>query len=69
MLLLMGQALFDKQLFEVQTLHSGSDRVVNVFEARWAKPVPVESLGKLYLIGCKRIFGPLPVSTVQQDIE
>lgn len=66
MLLLMGQALFDKQVFEVESPHSGSGRTVNVFEARWARPIPVESLGKLYLVGCQRIFGPLAVSAVQQ---
>jgi hypothetical protein len=65
MLLLMGQALFDKQLFEVQNLISGSGWTMNVFETRWAKPVPVESFGELYLVGCQRIFGPLPPSAVQ----
>jgi hypothetical protein len=66
MLLLMGQALFDRQLFEVQGSHPRSGRTVNVFETRWARPIPVESLGKLYLVGCQRIFGPLPPSPVQQ---
>jgi hypothetical protein len=69
MLLLMGQALVDKQLFEVQNLHAGLGGTVNVFEARWARPVPVESLGKLYLVGCQRIFGPLPPAADQRASE
>jgi hypothetical protein len=59
MLLLMGQAPHRKQLIEVHSPRSRSGQAVNVFETRWAKPVPVESLGNLYLVGCRRIFGPL----------
>lgn len=66
MLILMGQALQKKQLIEVHSLRSESDQTVNVFEARWAKPVPVESFGNRYLIGCQRIFGPLSPSIVRQ---
>jgi hypothetical protein len=44
-LLLMGQALFDKQLFEVQSPHSGSGWAVNVFETRWAGPSQWSHLG------------------------
>lgn len=69
MLLLMGQALFDKQLFEVQSPDAGSGRTVNVFETRWARPIPVESLGKLHLVGCQRIFGPLPPAADQRASE
>jgi hypothetical protein len=58
MLLLMGQAPHAKQLIEVHTPRSGWGRTVNVFEARWTRPVEVESLGNLYLVGCRRIFGP-----------
>jgi hypothetical protein len=59
MLLLIGVAPREKQLIEVHSPSSGWGRTVNVFETRWTKPLPVESLGGLYLIGCKRIFGPL----------
>jgi hypothetical protein len=59
MLLVMGQAPHKKQLIEVHSPRSRSGQAVNVFETRWAKPVPVESLGNLYLVGCRRIFGPL----------
>ncbi|MCG3774045.1 MAG: hypothetical protein JW395_0862 [Nitrospira sp.] len=69
MLLLMGQAPHKKQLIEVHSPCSRSGQAVNVFETKWAKPLPVESLGNLYLIGCRRIFGPLAVSAVQQAAE
>jgi hypothetical protein len=59
MLLLIGVAPREKQLIEVHSSRFGWGRTVNVFETRWTKPLPVESLGSLYLIGCKRIFGPL----------
>jgi hypothetical protein len=69
MLILMGQAPQKKQLIEVHSSLPGSDQTVNVFETKWARPVPVESLGNLYLIGCLRIFGPLPLSVAQQPSE
>jgi len=57
-LLLMGQAPCVKQLIEVYTPRFRWSRTANIFEARWTKPVPVESLGNLYLVGCRRTFGP-----------
>jgi hypothetical protein len=57
-LLLIALAPHAKQLIEVHTSRSGWGRTVNIFEARWTRPVPVESLGDLYLVGCQRIFGP-----------
>jgi len=57
-LLLMGQALHVKQLIRLYSPRSGWGRTLNVFETRWAKPVPVGSLGNLYLVGCQRMFGP-----------
>ncbi|HEY6288499.1 MAG TPA: hypothetical protein VIW48_03550 [Nitrospiraceae bacterium] len=58
MLLLIALAPQARQLIEVHTTRSGWGRTVNVFETRWTKPVQVESLGNLYLVGCRRIFGP-----------
>ena len=58
MLLLMGQAPHAKQMIEVCTSRYAWSRTVNVFEARWVRPIQVESLGNLYLVGCQRIFGP-----------
>lgn len=57
-LLIMGKAPQDKQSIEVHTSRFGWGKTVNVFEARWSKPVQVESLGYLYLVGCRRTFGP-----------
>jgi hypothetical protein len=58
MLLFMALAPHVKQLIEVHTVLSGWSRTANVFEVRWTRPVPVESFGNLYLVGCRRIFGP-----------
>jgi hypothetical protein len=58
MLLFMRQASQPKQLIEVHTLRSGWGRTANVFEVRWARPVQVESFESLYLVGCRRVFGP-----------
>jgi hypothetical protein len=58
MLLLMGQAPHSKQVIEVYAPRSRWSRTVNVFEARWTRPVQVESLGNLYLVGCRRTCGP-----------
>jgi len=56
-LLLMGQAPHAKQLIELHTPRSRKGRAVTVFETRWVKPVQVESLGSLYLVGCQRTLG------------
>lgn len=58
MLLFMGMAPHAKQLIEVHTPRLGWGRTANVFEARWTRPVRVEPIGDLYLVGCRRIFGP-----------
>ena len=57
-LLLMGKAPQGKQSIEVHTSRFGWGKTVNVFEVCWTKPVPVESLGHLYLVGCRRTVGP-----------
>jgi hypothetical protein len=54
-LLFLGQPLHGKQLIRVDIARSGRDQIGNVFESRWTKPVQMESLGNLYLIGCRRI--------------
>ena len=58
MLLFMGMALHAKQLIEVHTSRLAWGRTANVFEARWARQVRLESLGDLHLVACRRIFGP-----------
>ena len=58
MLLLIALAPHSKQLIEVHTPRSRRGRTANVFETRWARPVQSKSLENLYLVGCRRIFGP-----------
>jgi hypothetical protein len=58
MLLFMGRPPHAKQIIKVHTILSGWGRTANVFEVRWTRPVQVESLGNLYLVGCRLIFGP-----------
>ena len=58
-LLVLGHALPVAQLIEVHAFHSRWGQTANVYEARWIRPLPVESLGNLYLVGCRRIFGPV----------
>ena len=58
MLLFMRQAPRAKQLIEVHIPRYGWGKTMNVFDVRWIKPVQVESFGNLYLVGCRRVFGP-----------
>ncbi len=58
MLLLMALAPHAKQLIEVHISRSGWRRTLSIFEPRWAKPRQLESHGDLYLVGCRRKFGP-----------
>lgn len=58
MLLIMGYARHVRQLIEVHAFHSRWGRTKNVYEIRWNRPIQVQSLGNLYLVGCRRIFGP-----------
>ncbi|HSL04764.1 MAG TPA: hypothetical protein VK901_14650 [Nitrospiraceae bacterium] len=57
-LLLMALAPHVKQLIEVRTSRSGGARTANIFETRWTRSLQVELQINLYLVGCKRIFGP-----------
>lgn len=61
MLLFLGQPLQRKQLIRVHIVHPGWDQIGNVFESRWIKPVHMESLGNLYLVGCRRISPSLTI--------
>jgi hypothetical protein len=57
-LLLMALAPQAKQLIEVHISHSGWRKTLSIFEPRWTKTRKVESRGDLYLVGCRRKFGP-----------
>ena len=53
-LLFLGRSLHTNQLIKVYSTRSGWDWIGSFFESRWAKPVHVESLGNLYLVGCRQ---------------
>jgi len=57
-LLLLGQPFREEQLIRVDIARPGWDQIGIVFESRWTKPIHVESLGSLYLVGCRRISPP-----------
>lgn len=58
MLLLMDPAPDTSQIIEVRTSRSRWARTIHIFETRWVRPLQVEQQGILYLVGCRRIFGP-----------
>ena len=62
-LLLMALAPQAKQLIEVHISRSRWRRIVSIFESRWTKSRQVESHGDLYLVGCRRKFGPCEYSS------
>jgi hypothetical protein len=53
-LLFVGQPIQRKQLIRAYITRSGWDQIGIVFESRWTKPIHMESLGNLYLVGCRR---------------
>lgn len=57
-LLFMGSLPHRQQLLEVHVPESNWRRSLNLYEVQWAKPVPVESRGELFLVGCRLMFGP-----------
>jgi hypothetical protein len=57
-LLMMGCDRQAEQLIEVQTSHARWGLTEFLYQVRWTRPIRVESLGSLYLVGCRRVFGP-----------
>jgi hypothetical protein len=57
-LLVMNRALRTNQIIEVHTYRGLLRRTAHVYESRWTKSVQMESLGKVYLVGCRRVVGP-----------
>ena len=57
-LLFLRQAPRAKQLIEVHMPGFGLGRTVNVFDVRWSRPAHVKPLGHLFLVRCRRMFGP-----------
>jgi hypothetical protein len=56
--LLMSRAPEAAQYIEIHTAPILGRRAAYLFEVRWTKPVRNESEGGLYLVGCRRTFGP-----------
>lgn len=57
-LLLMGYAPTSAQCLEVNIIRSFRHREAFVLEARWSQVAYADSEGVLYMVGCRRIFGP-----------
>jgi hypothetical protein len=55
--LLLGIAPPGGQLLEIQTAQS-LKRSIYLLEVCWTKPVRQEARGRLYLVGCRLMFGP-----------
>lgn len=62
-LVLMGQPPRLRQLVELHIPESWWRRSMNLFEVQWTKPVQVDELGELHLVGCRLTFGPRPYWT------
>jgi hypothetical protein len=58
MRLLLGIAPPRGQLLEIQTAQSLLKRSIYLVEVCWTKPVREDAQGRLYLVGCRLIFGP-----------
>lgn len=57
-LLVMNRAPRTNQIIEVHAHRGLLRRTAHVYEARWTKSVQMESLGDVYLVGCRRVLGP-----------
>ncbi len=62
-LVLMGQAPRVRQLVELHIPEAWWRRSMNLFEVQWTKPVQIDELGELHLVGCRLTFGPRPYWT------
>ncbi|HEY6086047.1 MAG TPA: hypothetical protein VIU63_11680, partial [Nitrospira sp.] len=58
MLLLMEHAPTPTKMLEVHTAQSLGRKTLLVFDVRWVKSVEIPSVGRYYLVGCRRTFGP-----------
>ena len=58
MLLCMRRAPHMMQMIEVRIPCYRWRRTATVFDVRWIRSVHMESFGHLFLVGCRREFGP-----------
>ena len=56
--LLLGVAPPGGQLLEIQTAQSELKRSIYLLEVCWTKQVREDPQGRLYLVGCRLMFGP-----------
>jgi hypothetical protein len=56
-LVLMGSQPQNRQLLELHVAETRWEYSLNLYEVQWAKVVPVESHGDLFLVGCRLVFG------------
>lgn len=56
-LLLMGGRPRTRQLLELHVAETRWEYSLNLYEVQWTKIVPVELHGKLFLVGCRLVFG------------
>lgn len=46
------------QILELRISESRWSRSVSLYNVQWTKPLPVDSCGRLCLVGCRLVFGP-----------
>ena len=56
-LVLMGSPPRKRQLLELHVAETRWEYSLNLYEVQWMKPIPVESRGELFLVGCRLVFG------------
>lgn len=56
-LVLMGGRPRKQQLLELHVAETRWEYSLSLYEVQWTKPVPVESQGELFLVGCRLVFG------------
>jgi len=56
-LVLMGGRPRKQQLLELHVAETRWEYSLSLYEVQWTKPVPVESHGELFLVGCRLVFG------------
>jgi hypothetical protein len=57
-LLFMGSLPRKQQLLEIHVPESQWRRSLNLYEVQWTKAVSMDSVGDLFLVGCRLMFGP-----------
>lgn len=56
-LILIGSRVRTRQLIELHVAETRWEYSLNLYEVEWAKAVPVESHGHLFLAGCRLVLG------------